>query len=88
MATFRPLLRKLNITGLGGSNQKTGGSSNGLTGQSSNYYKPQELGYLKHKLSAKTEVTATGQDNDSQELIWEQDQNIHKRVDVSVSRAT
>lgn len=88
IATFRPLLRKLNITGLGSSDQQSGGPNQGLAGQSSSYYKPQELGYIKHKLNAQSaEVTATlGQDNDSQEMIWEQDQNIHKRVDVSVSR--
>ncbi|OBT67982.1 hypothetical protein VE03_01488 [Pseudogymnoascus sp. 23342-1-I1] len=85
IATYRPLLRKFNVTGLGSSNQQTGGSNQGLAGQSSSYYKPQELGYIKHKLnsqSASVEATTTlGQDNDSQEMIWEEDHNIHKRVD-------
>lgn len=83
IATLRPLLRALNVTGLGTTDQNTRESN----------YKSQELGYIKQsKLntqSATTKVAATlSQDNDSQELIWAQDQNIHKRVDVSISRTS
>lgn len=81
IATLRPLLRKMNITGLGSSDQYIRESN----------YKSQELGYIKQsKLntqSSTTKVAANlGQDNDSQELIWGEDRNIHKRVDVSISR--
>ncbi|OBT98391.1 hypothetical protein VE01_03129 [Pseudogymnoascus verrucosus] len=81
IATLRPLLRKMNITGLGSSDQYTRESN----------YKSQELGYIKQsKLntqSSTTKVAANlGQDNDSQELIWGEDRDIHKRVDVSISR--
>jgi hypothetical protein len=88
-ASLRPLLRKLNITGLGSSDPRYGRSET-FDGRSGSRFDPQELGYIKQKnintQSATTEVVATGQVNDSQELILEEGQKIHKRVDVTVSR--
>jgi hypothetical protein len=80
---FRP------ITGLGSSDPRHGRSET-FDGRSGSRFDAQELGYIKQKnintQSATTEVVAMGQVNDSQELILEEGQKIHKRVDVTASR--
>lgn len=92
MASLRPLLRRLNITGLGSSDQRSG-MSRGFHGKSGSYHQTHELGFMKQHNSnvQSTHVEASGlnQENNSQEMILEHGQStIYKTVDVTISRSS
>lgn len=82
LATFRPLFRKLHLAGWGGSDKTSGKFVTGDT-----HHNAQELGYIRQTNGRGVTTEVEGGDNDSQEFILDQDQ-IHKRVDVSVQRTT